>query len=132
MTLPNHVSRDDLPAERMDAYESRAGRLGPYTVTFERIPAGYPPGGEQAFRGLPDDACQCPHWGYVFRGSFRLTYTDGREEVVRAGEAYHAPAGHRFEALEDCETVEFSPSDGLEETLAVIGPNVERALAGGR
>lgn len=51
---------------------------------------------------------------------------------MRAEEAYHAPAGHRFEALEDCETVEFSPSDGLEETLAVIGPNVERALSGER
>ncbi|MDZ7685360.1 MAG: hypothetical protein U5O39_10495 [Gammaproteobacteria bacterium] len=32
------------------------------------------------------DLCQCPHWGTVVKGSIRVTYADGSEEVVRAGE----------------------------------------------
>jgi hypothetical protein len=126
--MANHVSRDDLPAERMGDWEGRMGELGEYTVTFENIPVGFPPGRDDAFRGLPDDACQCPHWGYLFRGSFKLTYTDGHEEIVRSGQAYYAPPGHRFLALEDCETVEFSPTRELQEVQAVVGANVEAAM----
>lgn len=129
--MANHVSRDDLPAERMGEWEGRTAQLGDYTVTFERIPAGFPPGGDEAFRGLPDDACQCPHWGYLFRGAFKLTYSDGREEIVRAGRAYYAQPGHRFAALEDCETVEFSPTRELAEVQEVVGANVEAAIARG-
>src|SRR5919109_1090639 len=95
-----------------------------------RRSSAFETGGSDAFEGLPDDACQSPHWGYLFKGSFRLRYTDGSEALVRAGEAYYAPPGHQFEALEDCETVEFSPTKELQETLAVVGPNVERFLEG--
>jgi hypothetical protein len=125
-----HVSRQDLSAETMGDYEGRIAELGEYTVSFESLPKGFPPGGTDAFKGLPDDACQSPHWGYLFKGSFRLRYTDGSETFVQAGEAYYAPPGHQFEALEDCETVEFSPTKELQETLEVVGPNVERFLAG--
>ena len=39
------------------------------------------------FKGLPDDRCPCPHWGYVFKG--RLTFRVGdREEVYEAGDAF--------------------------------------------
>ena len=126
--MANHVSRDDLPAERMGDWEGRSAQLDGYTVTFERIPGGFPPGGDEAFRGLPGDACQCPHWGYLFRGAFKLSHTDGREEIVRAGQAYYARPGHRFLALEDCETVEFSPTRELDEVQAVVGANVEAAM----
>lgn len=46
------------------------------------------------FEGMPDDACPCPHWGRVIEGEIHLRYTDGTEEVTRAGEFYHWPAGH--------------------------------------
>jgi hypothetical protein len=128
--MGNHVSRDDLPAERMGDWEGRTAELEQYTVTFERIPAGFPPGGDEAFRGLPDDACQCPHWGYLFRGAFKLSYTDGHEEIVRSGQAYYAAPGHRFLAIEECETVEFSPTEELQQVQAVVGANVEAAMAG--
>ena len=128
-THVTHASKADLPAETMGDYESRMTELHEYTVVFESIPKGFPPGGPEAFKGLPDDACQSPHWGYLFKGSFKLTDTHGREEIVRAGEAYYAAPGHQFEALEDCETVEFSPTKELHETLKVVGPNVERFLA---
>ena len=62
-----------------------------------------------ALKGLPDDLCPCPHWGYVLKGSFHLRYKDGREEVVRAGDLYCAPPGHTAWCDEDCEVIEFSP-----------------------
>ena len=40
--------------------------------------------------GLPDDRCQCPHWGYVVSAVTR--YAD-REEGIRAATPLHA-AGH--------------------------------------
>ena len=44
-------------------------------------------------KGLPDDRCQCPHWGYVLKGRMVVTYGD-REEIVNAGDAYYLPPGH--------------------------------------
>ena len=31
--------------------------------------------------GLPNDMCQCPHWGYIFKGALYIRYTDGSEEL---------------------------------------------------
>jgi hypothetical protein len=33
-------------------------------------------------KGLPDDRCQCPHRGYVFKGKMIARYAD-RDEVSR-------------------------------------------------
>ena len=38
----------------------------------------------------------------------RFDYSDGREEVVKAGEMYFVPPGHTFQVLEEAGTVEFS------------------------
>jgi hypothetical protein len=38
------------------------------------------------YKGLPDDRCQCPHWGYVVSGEVTFQYADG-EEKIEAGEA---------------------------------------------
>ena len=44
-------------------------------------------------KGLPDDRCQCPHWGYVVEGQVTFRFAD-REEVYEAGDAFYAPPGH--------------------------------------
>ena len=31
-------------------------------------------------KGLHNDHCQCPHWGYVLKGSITVRYEDGHEE----------------------------------------------------
>ena len=44
-------------------------------------------------KGLPDDRCSSPHWGYVFKG--RLTFDcGGHEEVFEAGDAFYLSPGH--------------------------------------
>jgi hypothetical protein len=120
-----HVSKEQLTVEKLGDYEGRLQQFADYYVNFENIPAGM--GGPQMFKGLPDDACQCEHWGYLFKGKFRFTYTDGSEDVVSAGEAYYAHPGHVFEALEDCETVEFSPKEPFEQLMEVVGKNLGAA-----
>jgi len=72
-------------------------------------------------RGLPDDMCPCPHWGYVTKGSIRVRYVDGAEEVLRAGDVFYLPAGHSVLFEEDSAFVEFSPERENSEVLAHVG-----------
>jgi hypothetical protein len=121
-----HASKESLSLESVGDYQGRMGRFDEYTVNFESIPAGFPPGGAAAFRGLPQDACQSAHWGYVFKGKVKFTYVDdGHEEIVGAGEAYYARPGHTFACLENAETVEFSPAKEFEKTVEVVSKNLE-------
>ncbi len=72
-------------------------------------------------QGLPDDKCQCPHWGYMLEGAIHVRYSDGKEEVCRAGEMFYWPAGHTVWVEEDTSFVEFSPRKSLKEVYAHIG-----------
>ena len=36
-------------------------------------------------KGLPDDRCPCPHWGYVIKGAVTFTFAD-RMETFTAGD----------------------------------------------
>ena len=80
-----HESKDNLPV-LLDAPGAtlRAVRGGEMTVAYAKCAAGtdFTP----VLKGLTDDMCQCPHWGYVLKGALHLRDTDGREETVRAGE----------------------------------------------
>ena len=46
------------------------------------------------FKGLPQNMCQAPHWGYVIKGEYRVLYADGHKEIYRTGDAYYMPPGH--------------------------------------
>jgi hypothetical protein len=104
-------------------YEGRKVDAGDIRIAFESMPAHFPLD-ESPFKGLPDDRCQCDHWGYLFKGAFRVTYKDAPEEVVHAGEAYHLRPGHFVQTIEPVELIEFSPVEEHERTLATIARNV--------
>jgi hypothetical protein len=59
--------------------------------------------------GLKDDLCQAPHWGYVIEGEMTVTYKDGNEETVSAGDLFYWPPGHTLKVAKDTETIMFSP-----------------------
>ena len=106
--------------------ESRSEQLDGYTVeftTFREDADGTP-----VFKGLPDDRCQSPHWGYVVRGRLTFRYAD-REEIYEAGDAYYAPPGHIPVVTADTEVVEFSPTEEYSRTLEVVGRNLAAAQA---
>lgn len=69
-----------------------------------------------AFAGLPDNRCPCPHWGYVKKGRVVFRYAD-REESYGAGDAYYAPPGHTPVLFAGTEIVEFSPTHELKRTM---------------
>jgi hypothetical protein len=80
----------------------------------------------ELFRGLPDDLCQLPRWGYVLQGTITFRFADGEETYV-AGDAYYVPPGHTPIHHAGAEVVEFSPSEELRETIAVVMRNVQAA-----
>ena len=118
-----HTSKADIPAQQMGDYEGRMTDFREWRIAFESMPAHFPPD-ESIFKGLPDDRCQCLHLGYLIKGSVRINYRDGREEVVRAGEAYVLEPGHFLQTLEATELLEFSPRDEHEVTMAAIAKNM--------
>jgi hypothetical protein len=108
-------------------YEGRTVDWGDFRVAFETMPEQFPPD-ESPFAGLPDDRCQCPHWGYLIKGSFRVQYRGEPDEIVRAGDAYHLRPGHFVQTLEPVELVELSPVHQHDETMAVVARSMS-ALA---
>ena len=64
-------------------------------------------------KGLPDDRCQCPHWGYVIAGKVTFRFAD-REEIFEAGDAFYTPPGHIPVKHEPgTEILMFSPAEEL-------------------
>ncbi|MEV7739498.1 AAA family ATPase [Streptomyces sp. NPDC088921] len=71
--------------------EGRYAEIGPYTVAYGSMKQDMDPA--PLFRGLPDDRCQCPHWGQVLSGRIVFRYAD-HDEVFHAGDAYYGAPGH--------------------------------------
>ncbi len=103
--------------------EGRYVELGPYTVAYESFPQDVDPG--PLFAELPDGRCQCPHWGIVVSGQVVFRYAD-HEETFRAGDAYYGAPGHLPLVFAGTEVVEFSQTDKLNETMAVVGAAMQR------
>ena len=112
------VSLDEPPIE------GRYVQLDDYTVGFETHKTDMDPA--PLFRGLPGDRCQCPHWGVVLTGQIVFRYTD-RGEVFKAGDAYYGGPGHLPLMFAGTELIEFSPTEALNETMAVIEKNMAAA-----
>ena len=81
-------------------------------------------------KGLPDDRCQCPHWGYVLKGRVTFRFAD-RDEVVEAGDAFYLAPGHIPVKHEPgTKMVQFSPTEELRQTEAAIRKNMQAMQAG--
>ncbi|HJQ04347.1 MAG TPA: cupin domain-containing protein [Nocardioides sp.] len=116
MTTPVAV---DLPV-----IQGRYADLDGYTVGFESYPEDVDPA--PFFAGLPDDRCQCPHWGVVQSGQITFRWAD-HEETYGAGDAYYAAPGHLPLIAAGTSVVEFSPTEALGATMAVIDANLAAA-----
>ena len=97
---------------------------GGYTVCFE----SHTTDGDLSplFRGLPDDRCQFPRWGYVISGQIAFRFAD-HVERYQAGDAYYVPPGHTPIHHAGARIVEFSPTDALGETIGVVMSNLASA-----
>jgi hypothetical protein len=115
------VSKDLAEYLNHGPVEEWAQDVDGYTVNF--ISFGVDIDATPFLRGLPDDRCQCPHWGYVLRGRVTFGFGD-REEVCEAGDAFYVPAGHTQRADAGTEYLQFSPA----AELRVVSETIERNL----
>jgi hypothetical protein len=106
----------------------RSEELDGYTVNFVTFRQDIDQ--TPLLKGMPDDRCQCPHWGYVTKGRLTFRFAD-HDEVFEAGDAFYLPPGHIGVGNEpDSEYVQFSPSNELREVSAVIMKNMQAMQAG--
>ena len=101
--------------------------LGGYTVDF--LTVKQPVDMSQMLRGLPGDACQCPHWGVINSGGMTVRYADGGEDTVATGEAFCMPPGHVPTYEVGTQLTQFSPTDELKATEAAIMRNLQQLQA---
>jgi hypothetical protein len=119
------VSKDSAAnVERHGPVDDRHEDLDGYTVNFVTFDADVD--GTPLLKGMPDDNCPCPHWGYVLKG--RVTYRFGdHDEVFEAGDAFYLPPGHVPVVDAGCELVQFSPAGKLRQVTELMTANMEAA-----
>jgi hypothetical protein len=113
-TAPN-VGEFGPVTDRNDAIDG-------YTISIVSFAAEID--GAPLLKGLKDDLCQCPHWGYVVKGTATFTFAD-HVEVFQAGDAFYLPPGHSPAHSAESELVMFSPTDRLRETEEAMQRNMQ-------
>jgi mannose-6-phosphate isomerase-like protein (cupin superfamily) len=79
-------------------------------------------------KGLHNDQCHCPHWGYVLSGSVTFTF-DGQEEVFKPDDAFYVPPGHLQRAEAGTEYLQFSPAKEMAEVEQQVMKNMQAMQA---
>ncbi len=115
------VNKEDIPVvmQSPDSILRNITGFGGMTVAFNELPKGtdFTP----FLKGLRNDSCYCPHWGYVVEGAIRIVYDDKTEEVVKAGDVFYWPSGHTAIVEEDVKLIDFSPEKEFNEVMEHIG-----------
>jgi hypothetical protein len=122
------VSRESAAhVEDHGVVEDRHEDTHGYTINFVSFRQDVD--GTALLKGLPDDRCPCPHWGYVLKGRLTYRFAD-HDEVFEAGDAFYLPPGHIPLADAGSEIVQFSPSEQLRqvaETMTANAMQMQRA-----
>ena len=105
------VSRESAAqVEDHGPVEERHEDVDGYTIQFVSFRADID--ATPLMKGLPGDACPCPHWGYVVKGRVTYRFAD-HDEVFEAGDAFYLPPGHIPLADAGSEILQFSPAEQL-------------------
>jgi hypothetical protein len=105
--------------------DDRSEDLDGYTASFTTFHADMDPA--PLFKGLPDDCCQSPHWGYVLKGKMAFRFAD-REETYEQGDAFYATPGHTPIHFAGTEIVLFSPTEELAKTMEAVTRNLQETM----
>ena len=106
----------------LDSHED----LGDFSVNFITVKVDID--GAPLLKGLPDDRCSCPHWGYVTKGAVTFHFAD-HDETFTEGDAFYVPAGHTPEVVAGTEYVQFSPAEELHKITAVMERNTKAMMS---
>lgn len=111
------VSRTSVkPNTEMPGKEWGA-KIDGYSVSIVEVTDQHDVDLTELLKGLPNDQCPSPHWGYVLKGRMWWKY-DGRDEEFGPGEAFYVAPGHTSGADAGSEFVVFSPTDAMAEVEA--------------
>src|SRR5262249_44706582 len=121
--MPKVSKQSAEHVEEHGPVEDRHEDINGWTVNFVSFNADID--ATPMLKGLPDDRCPCPHWGYVFKGRVTYRFAD-HEEVFEAGDAFYLPAGHIPVVEAGTEFVQFSPSEELAEVSATMARNMQQ------
>jgi hypothetical protein len=121
-----HQAMKELPLveDYGEGFQSRIAEWGGMIVSYETFPKGTD--ATPLFKGLPDDMCQSPHWGYLIKGRVRIKRKDG-EVVLKTGDVYYLEPGHVPVFEEDTEVLEFSPKKEYQQTIDAFERNMAAA-----
>jgi len=100
ITVPGAIARQKLDFGDATGYGKIAGEYFSLAAGTDIAPL---------LKGLENDLCQSPHWGYLIEGAIAVTYTDGQEETVSGGDLFYWPPGHTVKVDKDAEIILFSP-----------------------
>ena len=116
--MADGITWDDLPTELAGpGTEIRRRDFDGLAVCLIRLEQGVRT--DPLFAGLPNDRCQCAHWGHIMSGTMRVHSADGARDYTE-GESYYWAPGHNLEALTDCEYLEISPAADYDALMAHV------------
>ena len=122
--MADGLAWDDLPTElEGPGVAIRRKDFDGLAMCLIRLDAGLRT--DPLFAGLPDDRCQCGHWGYIISGTMRVHSAEGARDYG-AGESYYWEPGHNLEAVEDAEYLEITKSADYDALMA----HCKRVMAG--
>ena len=78
-------------------------------------------------KGLENDLCQSPHWGFLISGTLTVTYRNGETEQIHSGDLFYWPPGHTVKVDRDAEIILFSP----QHEHTPVMEHIKRQLAAG-
>lgn len=117
------VTKDQIPAKidvpgavaRQATQFGDAAACGTMSAEYFSLAAGTDIA--PLLKGLKDDGCHAPHWGYMVAGEVVVSYTDGTTETCKESDLFHWPPGHSVRVVRDSEVVMFSPQREHTEVL---------------
>jgi len=121
-----HIAKEKIAVDPRTSFRNQSGLGGMYVAYWE-APAGTDFG--PLLEGLPQDLCPVPHWGYIFEGSLKIKYQDGKEEVVNAGEDFYWPGMHTGIVEKNAKFIDFSPETEFAQLMDHMAKKMEKQPA---
>jgi hypothetical protein len=100
ISIPGATARQEFNFGDASPYGNMAGEYFSLSKGVDFAPL---------LKGLENDLCQSPHWGYLIAGEILVTYADASEETVSSGDLFYWPPGHTIRITADSEVILFSP-----------------------
>lgn len=128
-----HIPKDDIPvkfdvpgavARQQQDFGDTTG-YGTFGGEYFSLAAGTDIA--PLLRGLADDACHAPHWGYVVSGDLVVDFVDGSQDLCTGGDLFHWPPGHSVKVTHDAEVILFSPAREHTQVLDHMLEAMQRA-----